>query len=67
MYNFDYSVKAYTDRSCISSEKSNFALLCGLKTSLRRGWVVQKSLQTPLRNMYKDDPLLLNSRKRLLI
>ena len=32
-------------------ENSNFPLLYAMKMSLRRGWVVLKSLKTPLRNI----------------
>ena len=32
-------------------ENGNFPLLYVVKMSLRRGWVVQKSLKTPLRNI----------------
>jgi hypothetical protein len=42
-------------------ENGNFSLLYVVKMSLVGGWVVQKSLKTPLRNIkiIKDGPYLI--------
>ena len=44
-------------------ENGNFPLLYVMKMSLRRGWVVLKSLKTPLRNIKMAPKITVPSKK----